>query len=308
MSIDIVIVNWNSGNLLSDCIESIIEFGKSSTSKVVVVDNDSSDGSINFLHDLKDLPDLQLIKANENLGFGRACNLGAKHCNSNYILFLNPDTRIYQDSLNIALDYMSDEANLKVGICGIQLENENGDIAKSNSRFPSLKGIFCHSIGLSKFIPVFGDPMNEWDHSYTREVDQVIGAFFFVRRILFKELSGFDERFFVYFEEVDFSFRAKNLGWNSIYLTNAQAFHVGGGVSQQVISKRLFYSLRSRILYTFKHFSLLKIILILFTTVFIEPVTRIVFAIIKRSSKSIKETSIAYYMFYKWLVLLIFKR
>ena len=305
MSIDVVIVNWNSGKLLFDCIESIIEHGKPHLSKVFIVDNGSSDDSVKFL---QNLPEFNLIQANENLGFSKACNLGADQSESDFILFLNPDARIYADTLGKVLAFMETEENSKVGICGVQLHNENGDVARSSSRFPSLKGILSHSIGLSKIFPFLGSAMSEWDHLNTKTVDQVIGAFFFVRQSIFQELKGFDEQFFVYFEEVDFSFRAKQLGWNSVFFVGAQAFHVGGGVSQQVKSKRLFYTMRSRIQYTFKHFKLIKIILILFATIFIEPVSRIVFSIFNRSLTSIKETLIAYSMFYKWLVLSILKR
>ena len=305
MSIDVVIVNWNSGKLLFDCIESIIEYGKPYVSKVFIIDNGSSDDSEKFL---QNLPQFNLIQANKNLGFSKACNLGADQSESEFILFLNPDARIYADTLEKVLAFMETEENSKVGICGVQLHNEKGEVARSSSRFPSLKGILSHSIGLSKMFPILGSAMSEWDHLNTNTVDQVIGAFFFVRQSTFQELTGFDEQFFVYFEEVDFSFRAKQLGWNSVFFVGAQAFHVGGGISQQVKSNRLFYTMRSRIQYAFKHFKLIKITLILFATIFIEPISRIIFSIFRRSLTSIKETLIAYSMLYKWLVLSILKK
>ena len=144
--------------------------------------------------------------------------------------------------------------------------------------------------------------MSEWDHLNTNTVDQVIGAFFFVRQSIFRKLKGFDEQFFVYFEEVDFSFRAKQLGWNSVFFAGAQAFHVGGGVSQQVKSKRLFYTMRSRIQYSYKHFTPIKIAGVLFATLIIEPITRLVLSIANKSLVSFKETLHAYVMLYKWLV------
>ncbi len=305
MSIDIVIVNWNAGKLLSDCIESINVYGKPFVSRVVVVDNCSSDDSVNFLIRSNDV---DLIQLEENIGFGRACNLGAKHCKSKYILFLNPDARLYKDTLEIVLNFMNDIENSNVGICGVQLEDGDGNIARSNSRFPSLKGLLSHAIGLTKLIPHLGDPMSEWDHSSTQKVDQIMGAFFFVRNNLYNKLSGFDERFFVYFEEVDFSKRAKNLGWSSVYLANAKAFHFGGGVSRQVKARRLFYSLRSRIQYIFKHLNLIEVTLILLVTIIIEPITRLAFSFFNRSSQALGETLIAYFMLYKWLVLYPFKK
>ena len=305
MRIDIVIVNCNAGHLLQECVESIIQYGEPFVSKIIIVDNDSSDGSLCFIEKYSQV---KLIKAKKNLGFGRASNLGARYCESEFLLFLNPDTRIYADTLKNVLQFMSLDENRKVGICGVQLENKNGDIARSNSRFPSAGGLLSHSIGLTRLFPSLGSAMSEWDHSNTRLVDQVIGAFFLVRRQIFQQLEGFDERFFVYFEEVDFSFRSKHLGWHSAYFAGTQAFHIGGGISDQIKDKRLFYSLRSRIQYVCKHFSLSKIMLVLFVTIFIEPLTRIALCIANKSLVSIRETSSAYFMLYKWMFSQVLKK
>ena len=304
MYIEVVIVNWNTGRLLQECVESIICYGVGSVSKIIVVDNDSSDNSEAFI---ENLPEVNLIKSSKNLGFSKACNLGASHCESEFILFLNPDTRIYPDTFRNVLGFMQDKKNAEVGLCGVQLFNEQGKIARSSSRFPSLSGILSHSIGLNRIFPALGDPMYEWDHGSTKTVDQIIGAFFFVRHNIFKELKGFDERFFLYFEEVDFSFRAKQIGWSSVYLASAQAFHVGGGSSYQVKSNRLFYSIRSRIQYVCKHFNIFKIVVILFSTLTIEPISRTIFCIKNKSLISIKETFNAYIMLFKWLVFMILK-
>jgi GT2 family glycosyltransferase len=133
-------------------------------------------------------------------------------------------------------------------------------------------------------------------------VDQVMGAFFLVRRSLFEDLKGFDERFFVYYEEVDFARRASTLGWSSFYLAQAQAFHSGGGTSRQVKAKRLFYFLRSGILYAFKHFSPIAASLVLFVTLLLEPLSRTALAVVRRSWSSLPETWSAYLMLYRWLL------
>ena len=191
--------------------------------------------------------------------------------------------------------------NVGIGICGVQLENEFGEISRSSSRFPSVSRLSSHAIGLNRIFPSLGTNIKEWDHSSTKVVDQVIGAFFFVRRNLFKKLNGFDERFFVYFEEVDFSLRAKRLGYSSIYICKTKAFHVGGGTTNQVRSARLFYSLRSRLLYGHKHFSALGLAFICLVTLLVEPLSRILFGVFKKSSEYIVHTLKAYLMLYKWL-------
>jgi len=298
MSICIVIVNWNAGDLLLSCIKSVIKSGGALVSQIIVVDNNSSDGSVETLNNLAQV---NLIQADENLGFGRACNLGATYCTADYVLFLNPDARIYDDTLRHVLAFMEEKENLNFGICGVQLENQNKEITRSSSRSPSVLGFLSHSTGLDKIYPNLGNPMAEWDHSSTRTVDQVIGAFFFVRSHVFERLNGFDERFFVYFEEVDFSVRAKRLGWPSVYFAGAKAFHLGGGVSQQVKAQRLFYSRRSRLQYIWKHFSLPKIILVSIGTLFVEPIGRIMSSILRKSFVSFKETMLGYGMLYKWI-------
>ena len=299
MCIDIVIVNWNAGNLLRECVDSVIKYKGSLVSNIVIVDNGSVDGSERFLDNETKAT---LLRAHENLGFGKACNLGAGHCENEFVLFLNPDAQIRSETLSKVQAFMHASDNSKIGICGVQLYDNKGQVARSCSRFPSVKGFLSHAIGLSKIFPTLGLAMSEWEHSNTKTVDQVIGAFFFVRRDLFNKLNGFDERFFVYFEEVDFAYRAKQLGWSSVFFADAQAFHVGGGVSQQVKAKRLFYSLRSRIQFIFKHFNIFKIIIILWATLFIEPITRVILSASSGSFRSVKETLSAYGMLYQWLL------
>jgi len=149
--------------------------------------------------------------------------------------------------------------------------------------------------------------MKDWNHSETREVDQVIGAFFLVKRKVFDALRGFDERFFVYYEEVDFSYRAKKAGWGSLYLAEARAFHSGGGTSEQVKARRLFYSLRSRLLYAVKHFSPDGGVMVLLATLLFEPISRCALALWRHSWPSLKETVQGYGMLWRWLLLWVFK-
>src|SRR5207245_5442374 len=126
------------------------------------------------------------------------------------------------------------------------------------ARFPTPRRFLSSILGLDRALPAMFPPhfMVEWNHEESQEVDQVMGAFFLVRRSVFEALGGFDERFFVYFEEVDFSLRARKLGWRTFYLSVAQAYHLGSGlVTKPAQAARLFYSLRSRILYAYKHFN-----------------------------------------------------
>ena len=278
-TISICIVNWNAGCQLADCIKSIEIHEKAYLSKVIVVDNASTDKSLDCLEQLC-FP-IQLIRSTENLGFASACNLGAALADGDYILFLNPDTRMFRNSISEPLAFMERPESADVGICGIQLLDESGEVAHSCARFPTPARVLADVLGLSK-LPWFlgmGVYMSEWDHATSLVVDHVIGAFFLVRRKLFEELNGFDQRFFLYLEDVDFSIRAGRIGWRSVYLANAQAFHAGGGSSRQVKGARLFYSLQSRLLYGFKNFSQIKAWALLIIMLVVEPWNRLAFTL-----------------------------
>ena len=302
-SLDIIVVNWNAGQQLHDCLMSIVLASQNGfvLSRVVVIDNASSDNSLDGLDDLP-LP-LTIIRNTDNKGFAAACNQGAAICDGEYLLFLNPDTRLSENSLSVPVEFMEDASNSRVGICGIQLVDENGEVARTCSYFPSLRRFAAQSLGLNKIPKLRGTGvhMAEWDHLSDQPVDQVIGAFFFMRRAVFDSLGGFDERFFVYFEEVDLSWRAHQAGWQSVYLASVQAFHEGGGTSQQVKATRLFYSLRSRLIYGMKHFPLWQVWLLFALTLLVEPVSRLIFSLLRGGIEDMRNTLRGYGMLYRAL-------
>jgi GT2 family glycosyltransferase len=158
-------------------------------------------------------------------------------------------------------------------------------------------------MGLDAIFPMAlkGYVMTEWDHEQSASVDHVIGAFYLVRRSVFEELRGFDERYFLYLEDLDFSFRARKAGWHSYYLAEGHAYHVGGGTSSQVKAARLFYSLRSRILYAFKHFGRASATLVLMGTMLIEPFCRLARGLLRCSKEEILDTIRGYSMLWKHL-------
>jgi GT2 family glycosyltransferase len=301
INIRVVIVNWNAGHQLRECLKSMViaNLNGFDLKRVVVVDNASTDGSAEGLDDIS-LP-LTVIRNLGNRGFAAACNQGAKGSKADYLLFLNPDTRIFEDSLIKPLIFMEQPENHKMGIVGIQLVDETGRISRTCARFPTPSMFFSKMLGLNMLFPRYFSShfMSEWDHGETREVDQVMGAFFLIRRQLFEPLGGFDERFFVYFEEVDLSRRAYNKGWKTVYLADAQAFHRGGGTSEQVKATRLFYSLRSRIQYGYRHFGWFSATLLTAGTLFVEPLSRFALAIGRRSVREAKETIRGYAMLWR---------
>jgi GT2 family glycosyltransferase len=299
-TVAIVIVNWNSGGLLRDCLQSISRSAADLETNVVVVDNGSTDGSD---RSVADFPAFSLVQTGNNIGFARACNVGATFAgNVDYLLFLNPDACLSPGCLDKSIAFMESPSAADVGICGVALRDGNGRIWRSCSRLPTPLRLVSAAIGLDRVLPRTGMAMEEWEHNRTRRVDQVIGAYFLIRGSLFRQLGGFDERFFVYFEEVDLSLRAVRAGWASVFLADCDAYHLGGGVSGQVKARRLFYTLRSRLLYAEKHFQWPGLMLVGAATLAIEPLVRLVVAGVSGRRTVISETINAYLMLWRWLL------
>ena len=289
----VVVVNWNAGDQIRRCLESL-----EANYPAIVVDNASTDGSCDGIDSMDNV---MLINAGENLGFGKACNLGAMQASSEYVLFLNPDAAVFPGTIERSLQAMDGPANANVGICGVQLVDAAGQVARSCARFPSLWTFFAQSIGLDRFVPKLGLLMTNWRHDHTGQVDHVIGAYFLVRKSLFKNLKGFDERFFLYLEDLDFSKRAQMTGWHSLYLADVQAFHAGGGTSNQIKARRLFYVLRSRLIYADKHFGRMGTWLVITATCLLEPFSRSALALSRRSWSELRETWQGFGMLWGWL-------
>lgn len=305
---DIIIVNWNSGGLLRDCLESINNAASQDCFKlnrVVVVDNASCDGSADELEDLR--LSVSIIRNEENRGFAAACNQGAEDSSADYLLFLNPDTYLNQDSLAKPLIFMEEISDPQIGIVGIQLLDKNGEIARTCARFPTPGRFFSKMLGLDRLFPhAFPSHfMSEWDHQASREVEHVMGAFFLIRRFIFEELAGFDEQFFVYLEDLDFSFRARQAGWHCFYLADTKARHKGGGTSEKVKAMRLFYSLQSRILYGYKHFNWWFATALMLGTLLLEPLARLTLSASRGLSGEIRETIKGYSILWGNLPLLL---
>ncbi len=295
-SLDVIIVNWNAGDWLRTCLRSLAEASRAdfTLKRVVVVDNASADDSCRHLDGIP-VP-LSIIVNRDNRGFAAACNQGAAGSTTDYLLFLNPDTQVSTDALTRSVSFLDESAHADVGICGVRIVDEDGLDAVSCARFPTLADFVGHAFGLTRLWPSAFPPIVTVAQAGAgaREVDQVIGAFFLVRRALFEELGGFDERFFMYFEELDFSLRARQRNCRSMLLTDVCVRHSGGFSSAQVPAARLFYSLRSRLLYGVKHYSRAKAALLKLVTLVIEPLSRTVRALVRRSGSELREVVVGH--------------
>jgi N-acetylglucosaminyl-diphospho-decaprenol L-rhamnosyltransferase len=300
-TIDVIIINWNTGRQLRECLIALsascrdrYQFGN-----VVVVDNASTDGSASELV-FPNLP-LSVIRNFENRGFAAACNQGAAICEGDYLLFLNPDTRVLPKTLAESVRWMESPQNARVGILGVQLTDESGAVGRHCSRFLATRRFLYVMFGLNRLFPSrFPDHVySEWDHMQSRPVEHVMGAYFFIRHAMFKEIGAFDERFFVYYEDVDLSLRALKAGWESFYLAGTQCYHAGGGSSRQVKARRLFYALRSRIYYAFKNFGVVNATALLLATLLVEPVSRLAQGVLRGSVSQLREVTEGYLLLWK---------
>ncbi|MGE0717512.1 MAG: glycosyltransferase family 2 protein [Alphaproteobacteria bacterium] len=293
-TLDIVIVNWNSGGQLRACLESIARSAPDGyrLGRVIVADNGSIDGSADHLDDIA-LP-LAVLRIGANIGFGAACNRASAMGESDYLLLLNPDTRLESQTLPRAVGHLV--AHPDIGILGVRLVDERGRTHRSCARFPLVRHFFSKVLGLDRIAPALfhGHLMLEWDHRTSREVDQVMGAFFLMPRHLFEQLDGFDERFFLYFEDVDFAWRARERGRPCHFLADAAAYHKGGGTSEQVKPERIFYCLRSRIIYARKHFGWGRAAALTALTMLFEPLSRLALALAAGRPSVVLDTLRAY--------------
>jgi len=273
--------------------------------RVCIIDDASTDDSLQNIENL-DLP-IQIIRNTTRRGYGASCNLGAKRSKADYLLFLNTDTRLTFNSLSKPLLYMEQIENKQVAIAGIKLLEDSDKVSRSCARFPKVSTFFVTMFGLNRLFPsiFLSHQMKEWNHLNTREVDQVMGAFMLMRSSVFLKLGGYDERFFVYMEDLDLSLRTRQLGLKSIYLSDSYAYHIGGGTSDKVKDESLFFNLRSRIQYGFKHFSLIGSVTLVVGTILIEPMTRLALGFLHRSIVEVKTTIQAYIKLWRWCLSLI---
>jgi N-acetylglucosaminyl-diphospho-decaprenol L-rhamnosyltransferase len=295
-SVDIIIINWNSSTLLRECLEAlaIADRQEFKLDKIIIVDNASTDRSLENLEQIA-LP-IEIIRNAKNNGFGAACNQGAAISTADYLLFLNPDTKVAANSIDRAVSFMEKPDRQQVGVVGIQLVNSQGEIQRNCARFPTPLNIWCSILGIDKLAVNKSTSfiMNDWNHQNSQPVDHVIGAFYLIRHDIFQALDGFDETFFVYFEDLDLSYRVQKLGWATYYLADTQCFHKGGGTSESIKATRIFYSQRSRILYGYKHFNWFQANTIALASLSIEFVSRMAFSCLKLSPSQAQETFEAY--------------
>jgi GT2 family glycosyltransferase len=231
--LSICIVNFNTRELLNNCLHSIYDTAEGIIYEIIVVDNNSSDGSVAMIK--QDFPHVILIANNENSGYASAVNQAVNQAQGEFILILNSDTEILPDSLSKTLEFM--KKNKNAGIVGCRILNPDETLQRSCRSFPNILNFLSENFYLSDIFPrsrIFGKPfMTYLDYDRIEEVDVVLGAFMMIRRETIEQIGLMDTQFFMFAEETDWCYRAKQAGWKIYFYPGAEIVHYGGGSTKQ---------------------------------------------------------------------------
>ena len=230
MQLSIIIVNYNSRTLIEQCLASIDKAIAGLNTEIIVVDNNSTDGSKEYLP--SKFPWIKFILNNENAGFGKACNQGFKASSGNYVLFLNPDTILSETCLTDCITFL--KTHTDAGAVGVRMLDEKGKFLKESKRgvpspstsFYKLFGLTAIFTGSKTFAKYYQGHLPENENN---PVEVLSGAFMMIKREVFEKVNGFDETFFMYGEDIDLSLRITQLGYKNYYLGKISVTHLKGG-------------------------------------------------------------------------------
>jgi N-acetylglucosaminyl-diphospho-decaprenol L-rhamnosyltransferase len=271
VDVSVLITNWNGQKMLEDCLRSLRRKTTSVTYEIVVVDDGSTDGSVEMLR--REFPDVLLLQNQQNLGFVRANNRGVQATRGRYVLLLNSDTILPRDSVGILARFLDDHPG--TGVCGAWLKNADGSSQVSYGWFPSLLQAIVDALFLNSLFPESNLPklaaFPPARVHHPKPVCYVSGAAFMIRHSLIETLGLFDERFIAYCEEVDLCYRVRHAARQEVYFVpEATVLHLGGGSYGKLPEYRIqlvysgydrflkkyhggFYTLSTRVLYAWHH-------------------------------------------------------
>lgn len=255
LDLTVVIVAWNSRRDLERCLPSLAEAAVVHTHEVVVVDNNSADGTLDYVQSV--LPESIRCGNSSNRGFAAANNQGFALAHGRYVLLLNPDTVLHRDACDLLVQFM--DLNPDVFACGPALFNGDGTPQRTGVRFPAVWNLLVEACFLDRLFPrsrLFGAHRELFaDPDIPRAVDYLQGSCLLVRRAVIERVGGLDEAFFMYFEETDWCKRMKAAGGEVWYVPSARVVHFGGGAFGHYDETRLVAYHQSLLLFLGKHMS-----------------------------------------------------
>lgn len=215
MDLSIIIVSWNVKEFVSENIRSVLANAGNIKFEIFVVDNNSADGTADMVK--KDFPQVKLIANDYNAGFAKANNQAIAQSSGRYVLLLNPDMRVLPGCLEKMVQWMDCHDN--AGVAGCHLVKENGETVSHVRRYPKLSDQLAIVLKLPHLFPGILDNYlkKDFDYSKESEVDSIRGSFFMIRRGVIEKIGGLDERYFIWFEEVDYCRQVRNAGCKVMY-------------------------------------------------------------------------------------------
>lgn len=255
MQLSIIIVNYNVKYFLEQCLQSVLLATKNCTAEIFVVDNNSTDGSKQFLEPL--FKEVHFIWLPKNIGFAKANNIALAKTSGDYILFLNPDTIVAEDSFEKTIAFLQN--NTAIGALGVKMIDGSGQFLKESKRaFPSPSISLFKILGLANLFPkskLFAKyHMGHLSVNENNEVDVLAGAFMLVPKVVLNVVGSFDEAFFMYGEDVDLSYRIQKAGYKNYYFAKTTILHFKGESTKKgsLNYVRLFYKAMN--LFVHKHY------------------------------------------------------
>jgi len=253
LEVSVLIINWNTKDILRDCLHSVYETTPRDSLEVIVVDNASQDGSVEMVKN--EFPAVKLVANSSNVGFAKANNQGIKAAQGRYVLLLNSDTVVLGDAIAETITFA--DANADAGVVGCRVLNADRTLQPTCFMFPSALNILLSSTYLYKLFPrskLFGrEHMTWWKRDDVREVDVVTGCFMLIRRDVFDKIGLLDTDYFMYGEETDFCYRCKKAGFRNYFYPSAQIIHLGGASSRQMEPAMILQARASILLFLRKH-------------------------------------------------------
>lgn len=233
MRLSIAVVNWNTSNQLAGLIRSIIHYAPPFEYEIIVVDNASDDFDELLFNE--EFPEVKLIPNRENLGYAKGNNQALMAAIGDYLLLMNPDTQVTDNAIEALTGFM--ESHPEAGAAGAKLVRPDGSLDRSVRSFPYPRAIACEFLGLSKLFPrsrFFGlYRMTYFAYDQVAEVDQPMGSCLIISRKALDEIGMLDEQFPIFFNEVDWLYRAKQAGYKVFFVPDAVVIHEGGAGTKQ---------------------------------------------------------------------------
>lgn len=252
--LSIIIVTYNSRREIGDCLTSLERFCKGVTLETIVFDNASKEGTADWV--AANYPNVRLIRSAENVGFARGNNLAAQFAQGRFVLLLNPDTWVEDDLALALVRFMENHPD--AGACTPLILRPDGSRQRGAMRtLPTLTTLFYDQAGLSRLFPRsrrFGRYwMTWWDHNDVREVEQAAGACLLVRREVYEKIGGFDEGYFMYYDDVELCRAIREAGWKIYFTPEVHVYHSGGQSASQEVQQNYAALHRSMYLYFRRH-------------------------------------------------------